>query len=69
MRIVPKKDQKKLLVLSKSAKHANRRKKLSLVFERKMLRQAKQSIKSHNLSIFVAKRLPKIIKEIQRAEK
>ena len=33
------------------------------------MRQAKQSIKSHNLSIFMAKRLPKIVKEIQRTEK
>lgn len=69
MRIVPKRDQKKQLILEKSAKQAKRRKNLSLVFERKMMRQAKQSIKSHNLSIFMAKRLPKIVKEIQRTEK
>ena len=69
MLVVPKKDHKKQLVLEKSAKHAKRRKNLSLVFERKMIRQAKQSIKCHNLSIFLAKRLPKIMKEIQRTEK
>ena len=69
MLVVPKRDHKKQLVLEKSAKHAKRRKNLSLIFERKMMRQAKQSLKSHNLSIFLAKRLSKMIKEIEKAEK